>query len=132
MSSLFKLKRIDTVVEGTMESTATRFAHVVPYAVFQQYHFRASVKLYSPTCDFLKTPMILKAWTVTSDKNPVSMQTNITTTAWIEVMGFKQTNSIYWPEIQQADILQFKHDVLFVVKSIEALAESHEIYLVLE
>lgn len=132
MSSLFKLKRFDTVVEDTMEATATRFAHVVPYAVFLQYHFRASIKLYSPTCDFLKTPMKLKAWTVTSEKVPVCMQTNITTTAWIEVMGFKQTNSIYWPEIQQADVHQFKHDVLFTVQSIEAVAESHEIYLLLE
>jgi len=132
MSSLFKLKRFDTVVEETMVATATRYAHVVPYSVFLQYRFRASIKLYSPTCDFLKTPMTLKAWTITSDKVPVNMQTDITTTAWIEVMGFKQTNSIYWPEIQQADVHQFKHDVLFVVQSNEALVESHEIYLLLE
>jgi len=46
-------------------------------------------------------------------------------------MNFKQTNSIYWPDIQQSDIKEFKYDMLFVVKYIST-APSNEIYLQIE
>ncbi len=46
-------------------------------------------------------------------------------------MNFKQTNSIYWPDIQQIDIKEFKYDVLFVVKYIST-AVSNDIYLQIE
>jgi len=131
MSSLFKLKRIDPAIEDNTKITLARYAHIVPHSVFEQHQFKAQIKLYSPTCDFISTPMMLLAWTITPNKEIIRKQTDISTVPWIEAMNFKQTNSIYWPDIQQSDIKEFKYDVLFVVKYIST-APSNEIYLQIE
>ena len=61
MSSLFKLKRIDPAIEDNTKITLARYAHIVPHSVFEQHQFKAQIKLYSPTCDFISTPMMLLA-----------------------------------------------------------------------
>ena len=131
MSSLFKLNRIDPEIEDTTKITLSRYAQIVTYSVFEQHQFKAQIKLYSPTCDFISTPMMLLAWTITPNKEIIRKQTDISTVPWIEAMNFKQTNSIYWPDIQQSDIKEFKYDMLFVVKYIST-APSNEIYLQIE
>ena len=128
MSSLFKLKRIDPEIENNSEKSMARYAHIVPYSVFERYQFTAQINLYAPTCDFISIPMMLLAWTITPNKEIIRKQTDISTLPWIEAMNFKQNNSIYWPDIQQSDIKEFKYDMLFVVKCIDT-AVSNDIFL---
>ena len=59
---------------------------------------------------------MLHAWTITNNNQIVKKQTHILSNDWIEVNNFSQPSSIYWPDIQQSDIEDFKYDMLFMVQ----------------
>ena len=59
---------------------------------------------------------MMHAWIITNSNQIVKKQTHILSNEWVEVNNFSQSSSIYWPDIQQSDIADFKYDMLFVVK----------------
>ncbi len=78
--------------------------------------FLTKIKLYCPTCNFFRTPLILHAWTIHKNGSNVNKETHINSLEWERDMNFKQPSSIYRPGIQENNIRDFKYDMLFVVQ----------------
>ena len=117
MSNNFKFKPIfRPIVDLTDEVIDNGYELIIPYAIFEYYRFSAKMTLYCPTGDFLKNSVMMHAWTITNNNQIVKKQTHILSNEWVEVNNFSQSSSIYWPDIQQSDIEDFKYDMLFVVK----------------
>lgn len=89
----------------------------VPFEIFQHYKFNARLKLYCSTCDFLKTPLMLHAWSMTYLTGKiVKKETHMNATEWAILNEIKQPSAIYWPEIQQSVIEEFSYCILMVVQ----------------
>jgi hypothetical protein len=117
MINNFKFKPISSpIVDVTEEVIGNGYELIIPYAVFENCRFSAEMILCCPTGDFLKNQVMLHAWTITNNNQIVKKQTHILSNDWVEVNNFSQPSSIYWPDIQQSDIEDYKYDMLFVVQ----------------
>ena len=117
MNTQFKFKAICTpIVDVTEEVIDNGYELIIPYTVFEKCRFSAKMILYCPTCDFLKNRVMMHAWTTTNNNQIVQKQTHILSNEWVEVNNFVQPSALYWPDIQQSDIEDFKYDMLFVVQ----------------
>lgn len=104
----------------------------VPFELFQQYKFNAKLKLYCSTCDFLRTPIMLHAWSLTYFTGQMAKkETQISCIEWALQTEIKQASSIYWPEIQQSDIEEFSYCILMVVQPVVD-SDIHEFVLEIE
>ena len=81
--------------------------------------FKAKIKLYCPTVNFLETQFMMHAWSMTSFTGQmVKKETHLNSMEWANVMNLKQPSAMYWPEIQQCDIQEFCYCILMVVQPI--------------
>jgi hypothetical protein len=133
MSTQFKFITISEPVNDiiTSDEISTGYKLLIPFEEFAKYNFSTKINLYSPTCDFLKTPLLLHAWTINKNGKIVKKETHINSIEWGYAMNFKQTSSLYWPDIQENDIQDFKYDILFVVQPLIDI-EIHELVLEFE
>jgi hypothetical protein len=118
MSSILKFTPIVEPIKDTItgDVISTGYILLIPFEEFQKCNFSTKIKLYCPTCDFLKTPLMLHAWSINENGEIVNKETHISSIEWARDMKFKQTSSLYWPGIQESNIQDFKYDMLFVVQ----------------
>jgi hypothetical protein len=118
MSSQIKFTPIVEPIKDTITGDAITNGYklLIPFEDFEKYNFSTKIKLYCPTCDFLKTPLMLHAWSINENGEIVNKETHINSLEWVHDMNFKQPSSLYWPGIQESNIQDFKYDVLFVVQ----------------
>ena len=115
----------------TGEDIHNGYKLLIPFEVFEKCNFSTKIKLYCPTCDFLKTPVILHAWAITKNAEIVNKVTHMNSIEWANVMNFKQPTAIYWPSIQESDIAFFEYNTLFILQPL-IHSEIHEFFLELE
>lgn len=100
MINNFKFKPITSpIVDETEEIIDSGYELIIPYAVFESCHFSAEMTLSCPNIDFLKSRVMMHAWTITNNHQIVKKQTHILSNEWVEVNNFSQPSSIYWPDI---------------------------------
>jgi len=100
MINNFKFKPITSpIVDETEEIIDSGYELIIPYAVFENYRFSAEMTLSCPNIDFLKSRVMMHAWTITNNHQIVKKQTHILSNEWVEVNNFSQPSSIYWPDI---------------------------------
>ena len=118
MSNQIKFTQIVEPIKDTITGhvIATGYKLIIPFEEFEKCNFSNKITLYCPTCDFLKTPIILHAWTIDNNGSIVNKETHINSIEWAHDMYFKQSSSLYWPGIQESNIQYFKYDMLFVVQ----------------
>jgi len=123
MSRQLKFIPITESIQDTFtgEEISNGYKLLIPFEEFKKCNFSTKITLYSPTCNFLKTPLILHAWTIHKNGEIVNKETNINSIEWAHTMNFKQQSSIYWPSIQESSIRDFKYDMLFVVQSTDEM-----------
>jgi hypothetical protein len=132
MSSILKFTNIQEPVKDTItgEVIQNGFKLSIPFEIFQQYKFKAKMKLYCPTVNFLKSPFVLHAWSQTYFTGQiVKKETHIHSVEWAFANEIKQSSSMYWPQIQQSDIEEFSYCMLFVIESLD---DSDEYEFILE
>lgn len=113
----------------TGEQINNGYQLIIPFELFQQYNFNGKLKLYSPTVDFLKTPFILHAWTLTYFTGQMAKkETHINSIEWMELTQDNQPSTIYWPDIQQSDIEEFSYCGMLVVEPL-VNSDLHEFVL---
>lgn len=103
----------------------------VPFEIFQKHRFNTKMNLYCPTCDFLRKPMMLHAWTISKNGEFIKKETQESSDYWFNSMNFKQPTAMHWPDIDQAAIEEFGYDVLLVVQPLVD-SDIHEIHLELK
>jgi hypothetical protein len=102
----------------------------IPFEIFQQYNFKAKMRLYCPTVDFFNSLFVLHAWSQTYFTGQiVKKETHLNSVEWATVSEIKQPSAMYWPPIQQSDIEEFSYCMLFVI---ESLVDSDEYEFILE
>lgn len=133
MSTILKFKPITDPIKDTTngEVISTGYQLIIPFSIFKEYGFNTQMKLYCPTCDFLKTPVMLHAWFTKEDGRIVKKETHMLSSEWANIMKFKQPTAMYWPDIDQELIQSFKYDVIMVVQPIVA-SDMHELVLEIE
>lgn len=133
MSLPLKFKAITETINDTItgEQINNCYQLIVPYEIFQKHRFNTKMNLYCPTCDFLRTPMMLHAWTISKNGEFIKKETQESSDYWFNSMNFKQPTAMYWPDIDQADIEEFGYNVLLVIQSLVE-SDSHDIYIKLE
>jgi hypothetical protein len=134
MGSILKFTHIQEPVKDTItgEVIQNGFKLSIPFEMFQQYNFKAKLKLYCPTVNFFKTPFLLHAWSQNYLTGQiVKKETHIHSVEWAIANKTKQPSAIYWPPIQQSDIEEFSYYMLFVIESLDDL-EEHEFILEIE
>ncbi len=132
MSNQLKFTRISEPIQDTAlgETIQKGYQLSIPFEIFQQYNFKAEMKLYCPTVDFYKSPFVLHAWSQTYFTGQlVKKETHIHSVEWAIANEIKQSTAMYWPPIQQSDIEDFSYCMLFVI---EALSDSDEYEFILE
>ena len=118
MSSILKFTPIVEPINDTItgDVISNGYKLQIPFEEFEKCNFSTKMTLHCPTCDFLKTPLMLHAWSINENGEIVNKETHINSLEWICDMDFKQPSSIYWPGIQESNIQNFKYDMLFVVQ----------------
>ena len=130
MSTQLKFTRITTPVKDiiTGEEITNGYQLIIPFEIFKEFQFNAKLKLYCPTCDFLRTPMMLHAWIISRNGKFVKKETQEFSSDWFISINFKQPTAMYWPDINQAAIEEFGYNVLLVVQPLVD-SDIHEIHL---
>ena len=133
MSTILKFKPITDPIKDTTngEVISTGYQLIIPFSIFEEYGFNTQMKLYCPTCDFLKTPVMLHAWFTNGEGYFVKKETHMLSSEWANIMKFKQPTAMHWPDIDQELIQSFKYDVIMVVQPIVA-SDTHELVLEIE
>jgi hypothetical protein len=133
MSTILKFKPITDPIKDTTsgEVISTGYQLIIPFSIFEVYGFNTQIKLYCPTCDFLKTPVMLHTWFTKEDGQFVRKETHMPSSEWANIMKFKQSTAMYWPNIDQEVIQSFKYDVFMFVQPIVA-SDMHELILEIE
>jgi len=118
MSRQLKFIPITESIQDTFtgEEISNGYKLLIPFKEFEKCNFSTKITLYCPTCDFLKTPLMLHAWTIHKNGEIVNKETHISSLEWAQDMNFKQPSSLYWPGIQESDIRNFKYDMLFIIQ----------------
>ena len=132
MSAQLKFTPISEPIKDTIlgETIQKGYQLSISFEIFQQYNFKANMKLYCPTVDFYKSPFVLHAWSQTYFTGQlVKKETHIHSVEWAIINEIKQPTAMYWPAIQQSDIEEFSYSMLFVI---ESLVDSDEYEFVLE
>ncbi len=131
MSTQFKFSRISEPIQDTVlgETIQKGYQLSIPFEIFQQYNFKAEMKLYCPTVDFFKSPFVLHAWSQTYFTGQiVKKETHINSVEWAIINEIKQPSVMYWPELQQSDVEQFSYSILLVIESLND-SDEHEFIL---
>lgn len=133
MSKILKFKPITDRIKDTTsgEIISTGYQLIIPFSIFEEYGFNTQMKLYCPTCDFLKTPVMLHAWFTKEDGQFVRKETHIPSGEWANIMNFKQPTAMYWPNIDQEVIQSYKYDLYMVVQPLIA-SDIHDFVLEIE
>lgn len=133
MSTILKFKPITDPIKDTTngEVISTGYQLIIPFSIFEEYEFNTQMKLYCPTCDFLKTPVMLHSWFTKEDGQFVRKETHMPSSEWASIMNFKQPTAMFWPGIDQELIQSFKYDLYMVVQPIVA-SDMHELVLEIE
>jgi hypothetical protein len=123
MSTQLKFTPITESIKDTItgEEISTGYKLLIPFEEFEKCNFSTKKTLYCPTCDFLKTPLMLHAWTIDNNGGIVNKETHINSIEWAHDMNLKQSSSLYWPGIQESNIQYFKYDMLFVVQAFDEI-----------
>lgn len=123
MSTQIKFTQIVEPIKDTItgDVIATGYKLIIPFEEFEKCNFSTKKTLYCPTCDFLKTPLMLHAWTIHKNGEIVNKETHINSLEWALEMNYKQSSSLYWPGIHESDIRDFKYNMLFIVQPIDKI-----------
>ena len=118
MSMQLKFTPISEPIQDafTGDEISTGYKLLIPFEEFEKCNFSTRITLYCPTFDFFRTPLMLHAWTIHKNRSIINKETHINTIEWALDMNYKQPSSIYWPDIQESNIRDFKYDMLFVVQ----------------
>ena len=133
MSTILKFKPITDPIKDTTndEVISTGYQLIIPFSIFKEYGFNTQMKLYCPTCDFLKTPVMLHAWFTNEDGRFVKKETHMSSSEWASLMNFKQSTALDWPNIDQEVIQSFKYDLYMVVQPI-VTSDMYELVIEIE
>jgi hypothetical protein len=132
MSTQLKFTSISVPIQDiiTGELIHNGYQLYIPYELFKEYKFNTKLKLYCPTVNFFKSPFVLHAWSQTYFTGQiVKKETHIHSIEWAIASEIKQSSAMYWPQIQQSDIEEFRYCMLFVI---ETLDDSDEYGFILE
>ncbi len=132
MSTQLKFSRISEPIQDTVMGATIQKGYQlsIPFEIFQQYKFKANMKLYCPTVDFYKSPFVLHAWSQTYFTGQMAKkEAHINSVEWAIINEIKQPSAMYWPPIQQSDVEQFSYSILFII---ESLVDSDEYEFILE
>jgi len=134
MSTQLKFTSISVPIQDiiTGELIHNGYQLYIPYELFKEYKFNTKLKLYCPTVNFFKSPLVLHAWSQTYFTGQiVKKETHVNSVEWAIVSEIKQSSAMYWPQIQQSDIEEFSYYMLFVIESLDD-SEEHEFILEIE
>ena len=122
MSSILKFTPIVAPIKDTItgELIDNGYQLSVPFELFQQNKFKATLNLYCPNFDFINNSVMLHAWFVNKEGRFINKETHISSIQWIDDMKFKQADTMYWPNIDQEVMQSFKYDLFMIVQPIVA------------
>ena len=132
MSTQLKFTPISEPIQDIIGSELIQKGYqlYIPFQIYQQYNFKAEMKLYCPTVDFFISPFVLHAWSQTYFTGQiVKKETHIHSVEWAIANEIKQSSAMYWPPIQQSDIEEFSYCMLFIIESLD---DSDEYEFILE